>query len=61
MSERVRGGYSLHNEEKPELCGTEARCGPWRTVQCANDIDVIECALCGKQRTESCTFDEEMS
>ena len=57
---RVRGGHSLHDEEKPELCRNSCH-GHWRTVSCDGEIDIIECARCGQQRKTRCNFDEEYS
>jgi hypothetical protein len=62
--ERVRGGCSIHDYEKPELCAHNSTCGLWRTVSCcevAPETDVVECAKCGKQARERCNFDEEYS
>ena len=57
---RVRGGHSLHDEEKPALCRNGYH-EHWRTVSCNNEVDVIECSRCGQQRTTRCTFDEDYS
>ena len=64
MSERVRGGYSIHKAENKLLCGHSSDCGPWRCVSCcevAPDTDIEECARCGKQVETRCHFDEEYS
>jgi len=64
--ERITGGYSTHDAEKPELCkrGVE-RCGPWRVVECGGiageDRDIEECQKCGRQANVRCKFDEEYS
>lgn len=63
-TERIRGGYSLHDEHKPELCKSDEGCGSWRCVDCCgveDERDVIECARCGKQRSVRCSFDEDFS
>ena len=68
MSERIKGGCSLHDEEMPELCGwiTGGVCADItaRVVDCCKrkpDTDVLECPRCGKQWETRCTFDEDMS
>lgn len=64
MADRIRGGYSRHDEHKPELC-TGIGCGAsWTCVDCCKqeaDRDVIECAICGRQKSVSCSFDEDFS
>lgn len=63
MGERIRGGSSLHNEYDPSKCSNRY-CGPWRCVDCCKrkpDTDVVECAKCGMQREEACSFDDEYS
>lgn len=58
--ERVTGGCSLHDAEKPELCPNGH--GHWRCVKCGpDDWDVIECHRCGKQQLTRCTFDEDFA
>lgn len=62
---RVKGGCSLHDAEKPELCQKRLqRCPEPRTVDCCGMVsehDVIECSRCGKQWTVPCNFDEDYS
>jgi len=62
---RVKGGCSLHDAEKPELCQKHLqRCPEPRTVDCCGMVrehDVIECSRCGKQWTVPCNFDEDYS
>lgn len=63
MADRVKGGFSHHDEEKPELCkrGVEP-CGVPRVVKCdGGDWDVLECSKCGKQWEGRCNFDEDCS
>jgi len=63
MFERIKGGYSLHDKEKPELCQHGIH-GHWRVVDCCKqeeDRDVIECSRCGKQKQVACSFDDDMS
>lgn len=64
---RIVGGYSQHESHKPELC-TSATGGPCyslgRCVDCCgvhDERDIVECSRCGRQWTESCSFDEEFS
>jgi hypothetical protein len=60
--ERVRGGSSLHDEEKPDLCrdGNVFNHARWRVVKCDNsETDIIECSRCGKQMESACTFDDD--
>jgi hypothetical protein len=69
MSDRVKGGSSLHDDYKPELCGDwrgGGRCESHnaRVVDCCGrepDRDVVECPRCGKQWSQRCNFDEDMS
>ena len=58
--DRVRGGHSLHDEEKPELCPGN-RHAHWRAIACDGETDVVECSRCGRQHTERCSFDEDYS
>lgn len=42
----------------------EADCWPyhsWRTVACNDELDVIECRLCGRQQVAKCNFDEDFA
>lgn len=55
---RSESKHSLYPEEKPELCPNGSHAS-WRTLECDNKIDVIECSRCGKQTTAICDFDEE--
>jgi len=68
MADRVYGGYSLHEQHKPELCpsriGRSPECGEARVVDCCGveeDRDIVECALCGKQWSVRCSFDDDFS
>jgi transcription elongation factor Elf1 len=60
MSERIQNEHSLFPAEIPGNCPlgnhNKAR---WRTVECKNGRDVIECSRCGQQREQACDFDEE--
>lgn len=62
---RIRGGYSTHESFDPSKCPTGGRCHQHgRCVDCCgveDDRDIIECQKCGKQWSESCSFDEEFS
>jgi len=61
---RIRGGYSLHSEHRPELCIEPCQRHIARVVDCCKadpDRDVIECPKCGEQRSVPCSFDEEFS
>ena len=62
---RIKGGCSLHDAEKPELCQKHLqRCPEPRTVDCCGVVDehdIIECSRCGKQWTVPCNFDEDYS
>jgi hypothetical protein len=57
MSERINSDQSLFKSEVPGKCPNgHAR---WRTVQCKDGRDVVECSRCGQQREVACNFDEE--
>ncbi len=61
---RIRGGCSLHETCDPTKCDARHTGGIWRVVDCckqAEDMDVIECSICGKQMSVRCDFDEEYS
>jgi hypothetical protein len=30
-------------------------------TKCNNEIDTLECSVCGRQKTAPCNFDEDMS
>lgn len=63
--ERLRKGareeraYTLHERETPGLCPGWNH--SMRTVECDGDRDVVECSVCGAQRSAKCNFDEEYS
>ena len=56
---RIHNSYSLHEEEKPELC--EFGHAIWRTIECDGERDIVECSRCGRQKEVSCNFDEEFN
>ena len=62
---RIRGGYSLHEAEKPNLCQPyHHRCPEARVVDCCgveDGRDILECPHCGKQWSARCSFDEDCS
>ena len=62
---RIKGGCSLHDAEKPELCQKHLhRCPEPRTVDCCGAVDehdIVECHRCGKQWTVPCNFDGDYS
>lgn len=61
---RIRGEFSTHSEHKPELCSGLDCSATWRCVDCCGvdaDRDVLECVLCGRQKSVRCNFDEDMS
>lgn len=58
VTKRITGGYSIHTEEKPELC-PDRRHAHWRVVRCDDKWDTVECGRCGKQREAWCTMDED--
>lgn len=63
---RIIGGYSLHEEEMPELCpnGFLGYHGDWLFVDCGEVVegrDIVECKRCGKQKSVKCDFDDEYS
>ena len=55
---RIKGGCSLHDAEKPELCQKHLqRCPEPRTVDCCGVVDEhdsIECSRCGKPTWAGC-------
>ena len=54
---RVAGPYSIHQAETPGRCpGFNHR---FRTLFCDGTTDVVECAVCGRQQTAVCNFDDE--
>ncbi len=70
ISGRIVGGYSLHvshdhSKAVGRRCtGGAERCGHGRVVDCcgvADDMDILECDVCGRQWYEACSFDEDMS
>lgn len=62
---RIKGGCSLHDAEKTELCQKHLhRCPEPRTIDCCGAVDehdIVECPRCGKQWTVPCNFDEDYS
>ena len=72
MTNRIRGGFSTHDNYDPTKCPRQScspgpyhlKCGPWRVVDCCKrtpNIDVEECQQCGKQVEGTCHFDEDYS
>ena len=61
--ERITGGYSIHETEKPELCKKPFEpCGTARVIDCCGvepDRDIVECSKCGKQKMVKCSFDDD--
>lgn len=55
---RVHNEHSLHVTEDPSKCPNFVH-ARWRTLECDNQTDVVECSRCGQQRMTSCNFDEE--
>lgn len=60
---RIKGGCSLHDAEKPELCQKALQsCPEPRTVDCCGVVDehdIVECHRIGRQWTVPCNFDED--
>lgn len=62
---RIVGGYSDHaaeDAEKAKVCGQEGH--SWRCVDCCGverDRDILECTNCGRQKSVSCSFDEDFA
>lgn len=62
---RIVGGYSTHaaeNSEKARHCIFNGHA--WRCVDCCGveqDRDILECQHCGRQKSVSCSFDEDFS
>lgn len=64
---RIVGGESWHDHEQKEICiaagGTLHCFGHWRVVDCETHAgpgkDIVECDMCGRQRTVTCRFNED--
>lgn len=54
--ERITTEFSLHSMAKES-------CQPgyhwWRTIECNDDKDVLECSCCGHQQVTRCDFDAD--
>lgn len=57
IMERITNEYSLFKSEIVGNCPHgHAR---WRTIECKDGRDIVECSRCGRQRECACNFDEE--
>lgn len=57
--ERPHCEHSMHQEEGATPCSPGGH--RWRTIACADDRDLDECSVCGRQAEHRCNFDEEYS
>lgn len=44
--------YNSEREAAPHVCDD-------RVIVCADDVDIVECPRCGKQRITRCHFDDD--
>lgn len=58
--ERVDADCSMHDKEIDAGCGYVHS---WRVIVCdsTTDMDVLECARCGKQKVAPCSFDDDFA